>query len=44
VAAPPGAPGSSGPAAESAGTAEDAAEVAGTDHAPAQGGTPRGQD
>ena len=44
VAAPPGAPGSSGPAAESAGTAQDAAEVAGTDHAPAQGGTPRGQD
>jgi prolipoprotein diacylglyceryl transferase len=44
VAAAPGAPGSSGPAAESAGTAEDAAEVAGTDHAPAQGGTPRGQD
>ncbi len=44
VAAPPGAPGSSGPAAESAGTAEDAAEVAGTDHAPAQGGTPRGQE
>jgi prolipoprotein diacylglyceryl transferase len=44
VAAPPGAPGTSGPAAESAGTAQDAAEVAGTDHAPAQGGTPRGQD
>jgi prolipoprotein diacylglyceryl transferase len=44
VAAPPGAPGSSGPAAEPAGTAEDATEVAGTDHAPAQGGTPRGQD
>ena len=44
VAAPPGAPGSPGPAAEPAGTAEDATEVAGTDHAPAQGGTPRGQD
>jgi len=44
VAAPPGAPSTSGPAAESAGTAQDAAEVAGTDHAPAQGGTPRGQD
>jgi prolipoprotein diacylglyceryl transferase len=37
-------PGPSGPAAEPAGTAENDADVAGTDHAPPQGVTPRAQE